>query len=57
MGYGLERWLSGLKTLAALPEVVSSVPSNHMVMASDVPSGVQMHMHIEHSYIKYLLKY
>lgn len=52
MGYGLERWLSGLKTLAALPEVVSSVPSNHMVMASDVPSGVQMHMHIEHSYIK-----
>jgi hypothetical protein len=27
----LERWLSGLKALTALPEVLSSIPSNHMV--------------------------
>ena len=28
---GLERWLSGLRALTALPEVLSSIPSNYMV--------------------------
>jgi hypothetical protein len=28
---GLERWLRGQGALAALPEVLSSIPSNHMV--------------------------
>jgi hypothetical protein len=28
---GLERWLSGLRALTALSEVMSSNPSNHMV--------------------------
>jgi hypothetical protein len=27
----LERWLSGLRALTALPEVLSSIPTNHMV--------------------------
>jgi hypothetical protein len=30
--WGLERWLSG--ALTALPEVLSSIPSNHMVAHS-----------------------
>jgi hypothetical protein len=29
-----ERWLSRLRALAALPEVLSSIPSNHMVAHS-----------------------
>jgi hypothetical protein len=28
---GLERWLGLLRALTALPEVLSSIPSNHMV--------------------------
>jgi hypothetical protein len=46
-----------LKVLAALPEVLSSIPSNHMVAQNHlqwdpVPSlGTQMYMQIEHSYI------
>jgi hypothetical protein len=30
-GRGLERWLSKLRALTALPKVLSSIPSNHMV--------------------------
>jgi hypothetical protein len=29
--HGLVRWLSGLRALTALPKVLSSNPSNHMV--------------------------
>jgi hypothetical protein len=31
---GLERWLSWLRALTALPEVLSSIPSNHVVAHS-----------------------
>jgi hypothetical protein len=27
----MEKWLRGLRALSALPEVLSSIPSNHMV--------------------------
>jgi hypothetical protein len=34
---GLERWLSGwLRVLTVLPEVLSSIPSNHMVAHGDL---------------------
>ena len=29
--WGLERWLKWLRAVAALPEVLSSIPSNHLV--------------------------
>lgn len=50
------------KILAALPVVLSSVPSYHMMAHSHLqwdltPSaGVQVHMQIEHSYIKFINK-
>jgi hypothetical protein len=27
---GLERWLSSIRALAALPEALGSIPNNHM---------------------------
>jgi hypothetical protein len=47
-----------LRALAALPEILSSIPSNHLVAHNRlywvlVPSsGMQVYMHIEHSNIK-----
>jgi hypothetical protein len=31
LSLGIERWLGGLRALTALPEVLSSISSNHMV--------------------------
>jgi hypothetical protein len=47
-----------LRALTALPEVLSSIPSNHMVAHNHLlwdpmpSSGTQVYMQIEHSYIK-----
>jgi hypothetical protein len=47
-----------LRALTALQEVLSSIPSNHMVAHNHLlwdlipSSGVQVYMQTEHSYIK-----
>jgi hypothetical protein len=38
-GKGLERWLNGLRALTALPEVLSSNSSNHMVASQPSVMG------------------
>jgi dolichyl-phosphate-mannose--protein O-mannosyl transferase len=48
-----------LRTLAVLPEALSSIPSNHMVVHNHLrdlmpSSGMQVYMQTEHSYILYI---
>ena len=53
---GAGEMAQGLRALAALPEVLSSVPTNHMVAHNHLQqdlmpsSGMHMYMQIEHSY-------
>jgi hypothetical protein len=58
MDTGTGRMAQWLRALAVLPEVVSSIPSKHMVAHSHLKwdpmlsSGMQVHMQIKSPYIK-----